>query len=373
MKRPLLPRNLVLLASASLLVPLANLAGEIKLGPMISEADFPIVSEFIYELEGRLTPQCHSSTIIETESGLVAAWFGGTHEKNDDVGIWVSRHVDGKWGTPFEVANGVQSMDLRYPTWNPVLFQPTDGPLMLFYKVGPDPRTWWGMLTVSEDDGETWSWPTKLGEEYRLGPLLGPIKNKPIELADGTIINPSSYEIELEDGTDIWNVHFEISRDGGQSWDVVGPIADPEGLGAIQPSILTYSNGDMQVLCRSRKGVVAQSWSRDGGRNWEPLSATELPNPNSGTDAVTLADGRQLIIYNHSVKRGEFPNNRSILNLAISDDGLDWDPILTLEKQEGEYSYPAIIQGADGMVHMTYTYRRQTVKYVTFDPRDIVR
>ncbi len=371
MKYILSARSWVALFAVLLSTSVLNSAEEMKPGPMISEASFPIVSEFIYELEDRLTPQCHSSTIVETESGLVASWFGGTHEKNKDVGIWVSRHIDGKWGKPFEVVNGVQSMDLRYPTWNPVLFQPSIGPLLLFYKVGPDPRTWWGMLTTSEDDGQTWSWPTKLGEHFRIGPLLGPIKNKPIELADGTLIAPTSYEIELEDGTDIWDVHFEISSDGGSTWDLVGPIADPEGLGAIQPSILTYPNGDMQVLCRSRKGVVAQSWSRDGGRNWEPMSATTLPNPNSGTDAVTLADGRQLIVYNHSVRRGEFPANRSVLNVAISDNGIDWEQFLTLERQEGEFSYPSVIQGSDGRVHITYTYLRETVKYVSFDARDI--
>nr|WP_309027924.1 sialidase family protein [Pelagicoccus enzymogenes] len=325
-------------------------------------------SEFIYELEGRPTPQCHASTIVETPSGLVASWFGGTHEKNPDVGIWVSRHENGEWGEPYEVVNGVQSMDLRYPTWNPVLHQVQDGPLALYYKVGPDPRTWWGMVTYSEDGGKTWSWPEKLGDHYRIGHLLGPIKNKAVVLGDGTLICPSSYEIELEDGTDIWDVHFEVSQDGGKTWDLVGPISDPENLGAIQPSVLTYSNGDLQVLCRSRKGVVAQSWSRDGGRNWEPMSATELPNPNSGTDAVTLADGRQLIVYNHSMKKGL---NRGILNVAVSSDGNEWETVLTLENQDGEYSYPAVIQGSDGRVHITYTYQRKTVKYVSFDASDL--
>jgi len=105
-----------------------------------------VSAELIYSLEDRPTPQCHASTIVETQSGMVAAWFAGTHEKNPDVGIRVARHDGEKWLPSVEVADGVQSDDLRYPCWNPVLFQPTGGPLMLFYKVGPSPSQWWGML-----------------------------------------------------------------------------------------------------------------------------------------------------------------------------------------------------------------------------------
>src|SRR5438477_481095 len=114
-----------------------------------------IKSEFIYETAP--FPQCHASTIVETKTGLVAAWFGGTRERNPDVGIWLSRIADGRWIAPVEVANGVESPTNRYPCWNPVLFQPKTGPLMLFYKVGPSPSAWWGMLMTSDDLGKTWS------------------------------------------------------------------------------------------------------------------------------------------------------------------------------------------------------------------------
>lgn len=323
--------------------------------------------ELIYPLDGKPTPECHASTLVEVEDGIIAAWFGGTEERHSDVGIWVSMNLDGTWSKPVEVVDGYQNDDLRYPCWNPVLFQPSDGPLMLFYKVGPNPREWWGMLTTSPDLGRTWTNPVKLGEDDKVGHLLGPVKNKPIQLADGTILCPSSFE-RTANGDTKWKVHFESTKDLGKTWEVVGPINDGVEFDAIQPSILTYADGKMQVLCRSRQQVVTQSWSSDQGKTWSEMTATHLPNPNSGTDAVTLKDGRQLLIYNHSVRRGGFPSGRNILNLAISENGTDWKPVLTLERQEGEYSYPAIIQAEDGLVHITYTYRRLSVKYVVVDP-----
>jgi predicted neuraminidase len=306
--------------------------------------------------------------MVETPSGILAAWFGGTHEKHKDVGIWVSRRVEGRWSPPVEVVNGVQDETLRYPCWNPVLFQPTEGPLMLFYKVGPDPREWWGMVMTSEDQGQTWSASRKLGESS-LGHLIGPVKNKPVQLTDGTIICPSSSE-RIDQGETFWQVHFELTRDLGKSWEVIGPINDGIAFDAIQPSILTYKDGSMQILCRTIQGVISESWSKDGGTTWSPMEATELPNPSAGTDAVTLKDGRQLLVYNHS-DRGRKAPDRGMLNVAISSDGKSWKPVMTLENQKGEYSYPAVIQSSDNLVHITYTYNRKSVKYVVIDPRTI--
>lgn len=342
-----------------------SLAGELPEIASPGEGGY-VSGELIYPLEGRQTPQCHASTIVETDGGLVAAWFGGTNESNPDVGIWVSRHVDGEWSKPVEVADGTEGEDQDYACWNPVLFQPREGPLMLFYKVGLNPRLWWGMLMTSEDAGRTWSAPRRLGTSEALPSanrnLLGPVKNKPIQLEDGTILCGSSTE------NDGWRAHFELTRDLGKTWEVIGPINDATKFNAIQPSILTYPDGKMQILCRSRESVVVQSWSADGGQTWAKLSATELPNPNSGTDAVTLKDGRQLLVYNHTVRRGEFPSGRTMLNVATSEDGKTWTPVLTLEKSRGEYSYPAVIQTSAGKVHITYTWQRQSVKHVVLDP-----
>ncbi len=165
-------------------------------------------------------PSVHASTIVETGEGLVAAWFGGTREGAQDVGIWMSRQVAGEWTEPFEVATGVQPDGTRYPCWNPVLFAAADGVVTLFYKVGPSPRQWWGVSRTSRDGGRTWSEAERLPEG-----ILGPIKNKPVRLADGSIISPSSTESDERPST--WRVHFERTFDGGRSWSVVRPRAAP--------------------------------------------------------------------------------------------------------------------------------------------------
>lgn len=313
-------------------------------------------SEFIFETAS--FPSCHASTIVQANNTLVAAWFGGTEERDPDVGIWVSRNEGAGWSTPEEVANGIQHASKRYPTWNPVLYQPTNGPLLLFFKAGPSPSAWWGMLTTSEDEGRTWSFPQRLPED-----IIGPVKNKPIQLTSGALLCPSSSE---HDG---WQIHFELTEDLGKTWERFGPVSATTIIDAIQPSILTYADGRMQVLCRSRQGVLVQSWSDDGGRSWSPLTFTGLPNPNSGTDALTLTDGRQLVVYNHVSKpEKSWGGPRTPLNVAVSADGINWNAAIVLEDAPGEYSYPAVIQARDGLVHVTYTWQRRRIKHVVLDP-----
>lgn len=321
-----------------------------------------IVDEFTYSLA--TYPECHASTIAETPEGMVASWFGGTKERNPDVGIWVSRHQNGKWLPAVEVANGVQNDTLRYPTWNPVLFQVPNGELMLFYKIGPSPSTWWGMLMKSADHGKSWGKPEKLPEGF-----LGPIKNKPVLLKNGTLICPSSTE-----GEGGWRVHFECTTDFGKTWTKVGPINDGKDFNVIQPSVLTYPDESLQVLCRSRNRAIVESRSVDGGKTWSAMKAIGLPNNNSGTDAVTLADGRQLLVYNHVLPPdGESKGERTPLNVAISNDGKTWYAALILEDSPiSQYSYPAVIQTSDGMIHFVYTWRRERIKHVVVDPSKMV-
>lgn len=320
-----------------------------------NDAELVLTEEFIYH--DAPFPSCHASTIVETPEGLIAAWFGGTHEKHEDVEIWVSNKFADQWSEPVSVANGIQHQEKRYPCWNPVLFQVPAGPLMLFYKVGPSPSTWWGMLKTSDDNGRTWSAAQRLPEG-----VFGPIKNKPVLIGDKLLICPSSTE---HDG---WKVHFEVTEDFGKSWQIVDLADEETGYSIIQPSILSYEDGKLQMLARSKNDYVISSWSDDNGTTWSPPEPTFLPNPNSGTDAVTLKNGVQLIVYNHTYRdEGKWGGKRSPLNVAVSIDGRTWESILILEDEPGEYSYPAVIEGRDGRVHITYTWNRKTIKYVELD------
>jgi predicted neuraminidase len=317
-------------------------------------------SEFIFETNP--VPSCHATTIVEARDGtLVAAWFAGTAEGKPDVSIWLARMVGDKWTAPEKVAQGLRADGRRFPCWNPVLFQPKDGPLQLYYKVGPTPAAWWGVLRTSSDSGKTWSEARQLPEG-----IIGPVKNKPIQLADGTIYSGSSAENYPDHPR--WRIHFERSRDNGLTWErVVAPESQSgESISAIQPSLLV-SFGQLMALGRTSSGHVFWTKSVDKGNVWAPLELLNLPNPNSGTDAVTLRDGRHLLIYNHTAK------GRSPLNLAMSKDGIRWDAALVLETEpKAEFSYPAIIQTADGLVHATYTWKRKLAKHVIIDPAQLV-
>lgn len=329
--------------------------------PVVSQPTSPAicVSEFVGSIQ--VTPQSHAATLVQTPAGLVAAWFGGKRERDPGVGIWVSREHAGRWSVPVEVANGVQADGSRLPAWNPVLFRTGQGQVMLFYKVGPDPRHWWGMLKTSDDHGVHWSVASRLPHG-----VLGPIKNKPVQLADGTIVSPSS----TEDGH--WAIHFERSTDGGVSWQRVSPPMGAQPIEAIQPSLLLHDDGSLQAIGRSKQDRIFSTWSRDGGRSWSPMRLLDLPNPNSGIDAVVLADGRSLVVYNPTAHGAQWWDGRSQLAVAISNDGEHWRKVLDLESTPGaEFSYPSVIQTSDGLVHVVYTWKRRRIKHVVIDPQKL--
>ena len=345
---------------------------------------------FIYE--SAPFPSCHASTIVELQNGdLLAAWFGGEYEGHPDVKIWVSRKYFGasRWTTPQVAADGtfaegseqarlagLDSTDHgRKACYNPVLFQMPDGEVLLFYKIGRFVQDWSGWLVRSRDNGQTWSKHEPLPEGF-----LGPVKNKPVVVGN-RLLCPSSTE---KDG---WKIHFEAygldaaghfpdAASLSSRATIIGPVEAEQAektfeqgiqspIGCIQPSILRLADGRLQVLCRTQNGRLATSYSVDEGRTWTPVQLTDLPNNNSGTDAVTLRDGRQLLVYNPTATQpGQHNAPRTPLCVAISDDGRTWRHLVTLEDSSvGEYSYPAVIQGRDGTVHITYTWRRELIRY----------
>jgi predicted neuraminidase len=312
---------------------------------------------------------CHASTIVELPDGeLLAAWFGGTAEGNPEVAIWASRRNAAGWSAPFLVVR-----EANTPTWNPVLFHSNDGRLWLYYKVGAGPSTWKGSRMFSSDGGKTWSRPERLPEG-----ILGPIKDKPLMLDDGTIVSGSSVETLQS-----WNAWVERSTDNGITWTTFGPITVPlnaakpgdryfpiapvplsaastTSYGIIQPAIVSLGGKHLRFYARSTSniGFICVADSFDGGVTWTEARKTNIPNPNSGIDAVKLRDGRFILVYNNT------RTGRSPLNLGVSTDGEHFRVSATLESDPGEFSYPAIIQGSDGDLHITYTWNRTRIKYV---------
>lgn len=391
---------------------------EIGSGSYTFDCDIPkkdpyvLKDEFLYDFAP--FPSAHASTIVELKNGdLLAAYFGGTWERNPDVCIWVSRKPKGsdKWEAPILAGDGVFELGTadaalaglsgindsttsaylgpiknmpnvhydyltkrsdavkqnpklkRKACWNPVLYQMPDGEVLLFYKVGTTVGDWQGCLVRSNDGGRTWSRREMLPKGY-----IGPVKNKP-EMVNGRLLCPSSTENKG------WKFHVEIYNPQTSEWKYVGPVeadsalltddAKQHPIMCIQPSILKLADGRLKVLMRTHNGYLATSYSSDGGDSWSKVTITDIPNNQSGTDAVTLKDGRHVLIYNNFstlplTKKGP----RTPLCVAISNDGEHFSPFATLEDSPvDQYSYPAIIQGHDGNLHAVYTWRRLRVAY----------
>ncbi|MBN1938406.1 MAG: exo-alpha-sialidase, partial [Candidatus Aminicenantes bacterium] len=238
-----------------------------------------------------------------------------------------------------------------FPCWNPVLHQAGKSAPLLFCKVEPSPSRWWGMMRASPDGGLTWSEPRRLPDG-----ILGPIKNRPLDLPDGTLLCGSSTE---DKG---WRVHFEKTPDCGRTWEKTPPINNGRGVGLIQPALLRTGATSVVALMRSTKGRIYAAKSSDDGRTWTAPEPTELPNPNSGIDALTLRDGRHVLVFNPAEK------GRGRLSLAVSADAVHWTLVIELENEPGEeFSYPVVTQAGDETIHVTYTWKRKRIKHVVLD------
>ena len=313
-----------------------------------SEPQLSVISStFIVPPNEMPTPSCHATTLVETAPGeLMAAWFGGSHEGAQDVRIWGAVYRAGQWNPEVQLTQSLP--DNANAQWNPVLFN-HDGALYLHFKVGKSPRTWEGYYQLSHDRGISWSAAQMQPPDY-----LGPIRNKPLVVTGMRTLYPSSTEHQG------WRAHVEVHE--GQELFQVG-IPDPLRLGAIQPALLHHCNGLIQALCRTRSGVIGQSFSRDRGNSWSELEPTSLPNPNSAIDAITLSNGQHLLVYNPVLA------GRSPLVVALSDDGRTWEHQLTLEDGAGEFSYPTVIEADNGTIHIAYTWQRRAIRHVEIRQR----
>ncbi len=368
----------------------------------IARAQHAVVVERGFLYDGAVPPTCHAATIVEADNGdMIAAFFGGTHEGHPDSNIWMCRRQkkDSAWTTPQVLCDGVWTkytdaafnydpykekiknrdsmfvntswlpvaannskplwgLKVRKPCYNPVLYKTGNGNIVLDYKIGSNMQDWTGWEVRSRNNGKNWSRPrilAKGAEDRHL--TLGPIKNKPL-VNQGRIIAGSSTEVTY----DSWKVHFEISDDDGSTW--AKREVNCDGIMCIQPAVLNLGNGHLKAYCRTRHNVLSVTESHDNGWNWTPMRLTSFPNNDSGIDAVTLRDGRHLIIYNDSGENGR----RSPLSIAISSDGENWTKLLDLEPDDRrEYSYPCIYQASDNTIWVLYTWHRKKIAYAIIE------
>lgn len=364
-------------------------------------------------------PACHATTVCETTDGrIVAAFFGGTYEGHPDCNVWMCAYdADGhSWSAPTAIADGVYtrytktafsydadfeqiahrdslfdkttwlaptphsgrpliSDRVRKPCYNPVLYQLPGGDLVLDYKIGKWVQDWTGWEIRSRNGGRTWTHPEPLQTDTVFHQLqLGPVKNKPV-ISNGRLIAGSSTETGGR-----WRFHFETKERataGTEAWRMIG--VDCDTIECIQPSIIFLTHPESQgrlrapkgapapklkAIGRTRHGRLAQTFSDDNGLSWSRVELSDMPNNNSGTDAVTLRDGRHVLVYNDSRTEGV----RTPLSVAVSSDGEHWTKLCDLETDDlGEYSYPCVIEASDGRVWVLYTWRRQRPAYAVID------
>ena len=321
--------------------------------PIAARQRGPVTSEFIFETAP--FPSVHASTIVERRGGgLVAAWFGGTAERNPDVGIWVARHEAGKWTAPVEVANGVQSPALRHPTWNPVLFQPRAGPLMLFYKVGPSPQH-----VVGDDDDLSRRRPDLV--EARPSARRHP---RPDQEQAGPTGQRRPALPDRAPRTTAGAFTSSASSDNGKTWTATPPLNDGKQMSAhpAESPDVTRTAGCRRSAARgmarsSRSGRTTPA--RPGARSALTRAAEPELRHRRGDAARRPPSARLQPHRRRAAARSTSPSRPTARH---------WTAVLVLEDEPGaEYSYPAVIQTSDGRVHITYTWKRQRIKHAVLE------
>lgn len=315
-----------------------------------------IKKEFIFETD-KYFNACHASTLLKLNDGsILAAWFAGTREGNDDVRIWYAKKCGEKWNEP-----KMLKTDKDLPHWNPVLYIKNDGTIRLFYKTGKKISHWVTEYCDSSDGGETWSKPVHLVKNDCSGGR-GPVKNKCLRTSDGLLLAPAS----TEQNKQLWRCFIDISEDDGNTWSkqnyIVRPKKLPTGLvNMIQPTLWEDNDGIIHALMRTNKGYIYHSCSNDGGKKWTKAEKTDIPNNNSGIDCVKASDSNIYLVCNPVTENW---GTRSPLSLMESENnGKSFSAVAVLEdRADGEFSYPAIIAD-NNKLHITYTYERKNIVY----------
>ncbi|MBI4874811.1 MAG: exo-alpha-sialidase [Acidobacteria bacterium] len=352
-------------------------------------------AEFVFPLEHWHN---HASSIVELSSGeLFVCWYHGSGERTaDDVKVEGARLKPGatQWSPRFTLADTP-----NFPDTSPALFVDSKKRLWLLWPVivanewhtalmkyriandpsGAGPPRWdvsETMLFIPRNfaarvrtAGRTSERSVRLAEDKYFSRMGWMTRAHPLELPSGRVLVPlysDGYSFSL----------VAISDDGGATWSSSEPIV---GAGAVQPSLVRKRDGTLIAYMRDNGPPpkrVLTSVSKDDGVTWSAAVDTEIPNPGSGMEAISLRDGTWAMAFN------DLEKGRHSLAVALSDDeGATWKwkrhlELDTRETNPGSFHYPSIIQARDGTLHVSYSYflnhlpagaARKTIKHARFD------
>jgi predicted neuraminidase len=328
-------------------------------------------------------PSSHAANLLRLKSGdLLCVWFSGSWEGSSDVGIMLSRLRKGsnQWSKPRRIDHHEgQSYQ------NPVIFQAPDGALWIFHTTqgaGQGQANANVLVTKSTDDGKTWSAPAVLFSKP------GAFVRQPlVVMPDGDWLLPMYFTPSrgITKGAESNYPVMKISADHGAHWKT---CAVPDANGYVQPSVVRVDDHYVAFFRSRFADYIYKSTSKDGC-TWAPPHKTKLPNNNSSIQVTKLADGHLVIAFNNvgsvTVKGKPKAGPRKPLTVALSEDGgntwsgvrdletgrpgvqMPADPLKKDRPGREAYSYPSILQAADGRIVVAYTYRRLTIKVVRFD------
>jgi predicted neuraminidase len=306
-------------------------------------------------------PAAHSSSFtMLANDDLLAFWFAGTKEGQPDVKIWHSTYHNGKWDMATSLVDPqmIAKANHRYviKVGNPVIYRAANGVLHLFV-VSVSIGGWSGSALnhlQSQDNGLHWTSPERIviSPFFNISTL---VRTSAVGLSDGGFYLPVYHEFIRK-----YPELLRFDADG----NFIQQIRITNKNKMLQPSLVPVGSLNAWTFFRnsannSESRVLYTSQTTDGGMHWSDPEPTNLTNPDASIAAVSLNDGRMLMVYNDI--------SRAHLWLAISYNGTEWHPIYQLEDKPGEeFSYPSI-QVNGNLIDILYTNNRQNIKHVRFN------